>query len=82
MSQAEECSLAESYGARCLPDVARGVGWCKFELGDWLIWFCSRGWACAQLKGNMYVGHLYAKSLAEALAGVSALMIARSLLKE
>lgn len=67
MNLEQERKLAEEFGAKCFPDVARGTPWERYQIGDWNIWFCSQGWACARQQGNLYVDHVYYKTLREAL---------------
>lgn len=38
-----------------------------FKKNDKWIWFCSKGWACAELRPINYENHRYYKSLEEAL---------------
>lgn len=67
MTPEQEHKIAEEFGAKCLPDVARGTPWERFEIGEWSIWWCSKGWACAKKEGNLLTNHLYYETLREAL---------------
>lgn len=66
MNSYQERKLAEEFGAKCFPDVARGTPWERYEIGEWKIWLCSQGWACAREQGNLYVDHIYYRTLREA----------------
>ena len=38
-----------------------------FIAGDKHIWYCSKGWACAELIGDTFCNHRYHSDLKEAL---------------
>ncbi len=38
-----------------------------FHKGNKVIWFCRRGWACAEVIDNLHSNHRYYDDLSEAL---------------
>lgn len=66
MTADQERKLAEEFNVKCYPDVARGAPWERYEIGDWHIWTCTKGWCCARKEQNLLVGHVYYQTLREA----------------
>lgn len=79
MTSQQEEKIAKFFGATSIPDVSRGAPWNKYQLANWLIWHCSKGWACARIKGNMYVDHRYHDTLKESMAYCAATILSSAL---
>lgn len=66
----DEARYAVSNGLQVHDDPIRGCGRHMYSLGQWYIWYCRLGWACAYVIDDHYTNHRYTYNLESAVGFV------------